>query len=68
MPDPRSTAGVVALGPLNPVVDRLGRPVHDLLTALRHNLPLDRLGTRLRPNGEWYLKSAAQMRRRWRHA
>ncbi len=30
MPDPRSTAGVVALGPLNPVVDRLGRPVHDL--------------------------------------
>jgi len=45
-----------------------GRPVHDLLTALRHNLPLDRLGTRLRPNGEWYLKSAAQMRRRWRHA
>jgi cyclic pyranopterin phosphate synthase len=30
MPDPRSAAGVVALGPLNPVVDRLGRPVHDL--------------------------------------
>jgi cyclic pyranopterin phosphate synthase len=30
MPDPRSTPGVVALGPLNPVVDRLGRPVHDL--------------------------------------
>ena len=30
MPDPRSSTGVVALGPLNPVVDRLGRPVHDL--------------------------------------
>ena len=30
MPDPRSTTGVVTLGPLNPVVDRLGRPVHDL--------------------------------------
>jgi len=30
MPDPRSSIGVVALGPLNPVVDRLGRPVHDL--------------------------------------
>jgi cyclic pyranopterin phosphate synthase len=30
MADPRSSAGVVALGPLNPVVDRLGRPVHDL--------------------------------------
>jgi error-prone DNA polymerase len=45
-----------------------GRRVHDLLVALRHGLPLDRLGTRLRPNGEWYLKSSAQMRRRWRHA
>jgi len=30
MPDPRSSTGVVALGPLNPVVDRLGRAVHDL--------------------------------------
>ncbi len=30
MPDTRNSAGVVALGPLNPVVDRLGRPVHDL--------------------------------------
>ena len=45
-----------------------GRMVHDLLVALRHGVPLDQLGTRLRPNGEWYLKSAAQMRRRWRHA
>src|SRR5436190_7142227 len=26
------------------------------------------MGTRLRPNAEWYLKSAAQMRRRWQHA
>jgi GTP 3',8-cyclase len=30
MPDRRSTPDVVALGPLNPVIDRLGRPVHDL--------------------------------------
>jgi cyclic pyranopterin phosphate synthase len=30
MPDPGSSAGVVALGPLNPVLDKLGRPVHDL--------------------------------------
>ncbi len=30
MPDARNSTGVVALGPLNPVVDRLGRPVHDL--------------------------------------
>ena len=30
MTDPRSSATVVALGPLNPVIDKLGRPVHDL--------------------------------------
>jgi DNA polymerase III alpha subunit len=42
-----------------------GRLVHDVLSALRHQTTLDGMGTRLRPNGEWYLKSAAQMRRRW---
>ena len=42
-----------------------GRLVHDVLSAIRHQLPLDQMGTRLRPNGEWYLRSAAQMRRRW---
>jgi error-prone DNA polymerase len=44
------------------------RVVHDVLSCLRHDKLLDAMGTRLRPNGEWYLKSAAQMRRRWRHA
>jgi error-prone DNA polymerase len=44
------------------------RRVHDVLTALRHKATLDQMGTRLRPNGEWYLKSAVQMARRWRHA
>ena len=44
------------------------RRVHDVLAALRHKATLDQMGTRLRPNGEWYLKSAAQMARRWRHA
>ena len=44
------------------------RMVHDVLASLRHKLPLDQMGTRLRPNGEWYLKSAAQVARRWRHA
>lgn len=44
------------------------RIVHDVLSCLRHDKTLDAMGTRLRPNGEWYLKSAAQMRRRWRHA
>ena len=44
------------------------RIVHDVLSCLRHNQTLDQMGTRLRPNGEWYLKSAAQMRRRWQRA
>ncbi|HEX5634148.1 MAG TPA: PHP domain-containing protein, partial [Gemmatimonadales bacterium] len=43
------------------------RIVHDVLSAIRHRKTLDEMGTRLRPNGEWYLKSAAQMRRRWQH-
>ncbi len=44
------------------------RIVHDVLCSLRHQRTLDQMGTRLRPNGEWYLKSAAQIARRWRHA
>jgi len=44
------------------------RAIHDVLACLRHEKPLDEMGTRLRPNGEWYLKSAAQMARRWQHA
>ena len=43
-----------------------GRIVHDVLSALRHERTLDTMGTRLRPNGEWYLKGGAQLRRRWR--
>ncbi|MDQ6887161.1 MAG: PHP domain-containing protein [Gemmatimonadota bacterium] len=42
-----------------------GRIVHDVLSGLRHQRSLDAMGTRLRPNGEWYLKSPDQMRRRW---
>jgi error-prone DNA polymerase len=42
------------------------RMTHDVLCALRHQRPLDQMGTRLRPNAEWYLKSAAQIARRWR--
>ncbi|MGH7679640.1 MAG: DNA polymerase III subunit alpha [Gemmatimonadaceae bacterium] len=44
------------------------RVVHDVLACLKHERKLDDMGTRLRPNAEWYLKSAAQMRRRWQHA
>jgi error-prone DNA polymerase len=42
-----------------------GRLTHDVLWSLKHQLRLDEMGTRLRPNGEWYLKSASQMRHRW---
>ena len=44
---------------------RQGRATHDALTALRHGRPLDAMGTRLRPNGEWYLKSTALHYKRW---
>jgi error-prone DNA polymerase len=43
-----------------------GRIVHDVLSCLRHQRPLDQMGTALRPNAEWYLKSPQQMMRRWR--
>jgi error-prone DNA polymerase len=39
--------------------------VHDVLSCLRHQTTLDDMGTRLRPNAEWYLKSAAEIRRQW---
>ena len=44
------------------------RMIHDVLACLRHEKHLDDMGTRLRPNAEWYLKSAAQIARRWQHA
>ncbi len=47
--------------------DPRARIVHDVLCCLRHERTLDTMGTRLRPNGEWYLKSAEQMARRWQH-
>jgi len=43
-----------------------GRIVHDVLSALRHERTLDTMGTRLRPNAEWYLKSAEQLAVTWR--
>ncbi len=49
-------------------LQRRDRRIHDVLTALRHGLPLDRMGTRLRPSDEWYLKSPAELQARWRHA
>jgi len=42
-----------------------GRLAHDVLVALRHGATLDQMGTKLRPNGEWYLKGHAQLIKRW---
>ena len=49
-------------------VDDAGRLVHDMLTAIRHDLTIDEATARglLHPNGEWRLLSPAQMARRWR--
>jgi error-prone DNA polymerase len=44
------------------------RVIHDVLACLKHERTLDDMGTRLRPNAEWYLKSATQLLRRWQHA
>ena len=38
-----------------------GQRLHDVLTATRHNVPLAALGTRRRPNSEFFLKGAAEM-------
>ena len=49
-------------------IDDAGRLVHDMLTAIRHDLTIDEATARglLHPNGEWRLLSPAQMARRWR--
>ncbi len=49
-------------------IDESSRVVHDLLTALRHEMDVTtalRAGV-LHPNGEWRLLSAAEMQLRWR--
>ena len=43
-----------------------GRIIHDVLRALRHERTLDEMGTRLRPNAEWALKSPSLVLKRWR--
>jgi error-prone DNA polymerase len=49
-------------------IDRAGRLVHDMLTALRHELDVDQAAARglLHPNGEWTLLAPAEVERRWR--
>jgi error-prone DNA polymerase len=49
-------------------IDRAGRLVHDMLTALRHELDVDQAAARglLHPNGEWTLLAPSEVERRWR--
>ena len=53
-------AGVVATNNVHYATPD-GHRLHDVLTATRHNVPLAQLGTRQRPNGEFYLKGEAEM-------
>ncbi len=49
-------------------IDESSRLVHDILTALRHDMDIDgalRAGV-LHPNGEWRLLSPGDMRERWK--
>ena len=39
-----------------------GRPLQDVLTGIKHILPIHELGSLRRPNSEFYLKSASEMR------
>src|SRR3990172_5349152 len=38
-----------------------GRPLQDVLTGIRHTLPIHQLGSLRRPNAEFYLKSPEEM-------
>jgi error-prone DNA polymerase len=38
------------------------QPLHDVLTAIRHRTSLDAAGTKLRANGEYFLKSGGMLR------
>ncbi len=52
--------GVVATNDVH-YATAAGHRLHDVLTATRHNVPLAELGTRQRPNSEFYLKAAVEM-------
>lgn len=43
------------------------RIIHDVLVCLKHNVTLSTAGRRLRPNGNWYLKSPREIVWRWRN-
>jgi error-prone DNA polymerase len=82
--DHRLHEELVLVRELQPLARRLGVPwvvtnnvhyatadkrlIHDVLCSLRHGLPLDEMGTRLRPNAEWTLKAESLVRKRWQGA
>ena len=53
-------AGVVATNDVHYALPE-GHRLHDVLTATRYNVGLAELGTRQRPNSEFFLKSEAEM-------
>ncbi|MDQ6611334.1 MAG: DNA polymerase III subunit alpha, partial [Gemmatimonadota bacterium] len=82
--DHRLTEEETIVNALQPLARRLGVPwtvtnnvhyatpdqrlIHDVLCALRNNLTLDEMGTRLRPNAEWALKAESLLYKRWQGA
>lgn len=82
--DHRLHEELVLVRELQPLARRLGVPwvvtnnvhyarveqrlIHDVLCSLRHEKTLDEMGTNLRPNAEWALKSEALIRKRWQGA
>jgi len=54
--------GLVATGGVHYAVPA-HRALADVLTCIRHKTTLDEAGTRLRPNGEYYLRSPQEMER-----
>lgn len=42
------------------------RIIHDVLTCVRHQTTLAQAGRKLRPNGNWYMKSPEEMAYYWR--
>ncbi len=44
------------------------KPLQDALTSIRHNMPIDELGTLLEPNAEAYLKPVEQLMQLYPHA
>ncbi len=60
-------AGVMLIATNQPLFHEAGRrPLADVLTAIRHHMPVSEAGFRLWPNGERHMKDAREMTRLFR--